>query len=128
MRRMIVLLTTVLLLGSASVAAAECAWVLWEHSLISILAKETIYQSSWDLRGADPSKKECEEREAEVYASSLENGRKLFSQLNTNGKFTTTPKEKFEWTITGKSGSMTKVLNMLSVDRALLHLNEMAES
>ena len=29
MRRMIVLLTTVLLLGSASVAAAECAWVLW---------------------------------------------------------------------------------------------------
>ena len=128
MRTATMLLALVVVLASASVAAAECAWVLWQHSLISILAKETIYQSSWDLRGADPSKKECEEREAEVYASSLEKERKLFSQLNTNGKFTTTPKEKFEWTITGKSGSMTKVLNMLSVDRALLHLNEMAES
>ncbi len=31
MRRMIVLLTTILVLGSASVAAAQCAWVLWEH-------------------------------------------------------------------------------------------------
>ena len=29
MRRMIVLLTTIVVLGSASVAAAECAWVFW---------------------------------------------------------------------------------------------------
>ncbi len=29
MRRMIVLLTTIVVLASASVATAECAWVLW---------------------------------------------------------------------------------------------------
>ena len=50
MRRMIVMLTTALLLGSASIAAAECAWVLWHHT----------NQVGWTLKGARPSYKECE--------------------------------------------------------------------
>ncbi len=51
MRRMIVLLTTVLLLGSASVAAAECAWVLWERTRQVRAPRFDVFRD-WIISGA----------------------------------------------------------------------------
>ncbi len=52
------MLTTILLLGSASVAAAECAWVLWEQSsdVYGQLATRT---PSWSLQEAFEAKSGC---------------------------------------------------------------------
>ena len=55
MRPATMMLTTILLLGSASVAAAECAWVLWQHAL-----------GSWVVSGARPSYKQCEDYRRQV--------------------------------------------------------------
>ena len=52
MRRMIVLLTTILLLGSATVAGAECAWVLWERV-------ETSKRVSWEATRAFGKEAQC---------------------------------------------------------------------
>ncbi len=42
MGRMIVMLTAILLLGSASVAAAECAWVAWMRAELASPAKPLV--------------------------------------------------------------------------------------
>ena len=54
MRRIIVMLTTVLLLGSASVAAAECAWVLWMKYFPT--TEEPIY---WEVVDAKANQEDC---------------------------------------------------------------------
>ncbi len=58
MKQATIALTMVLLFGSASVAAAECAWVLWEQSsdLYGQLATRT---PSWSLQEAFEAKSGC---------------------------------------------------------------------
>ena len=59
MRRMIVLLTTVLLLGSASVAAAECGWVLWIKSNSSTVAMASPVTTQWEVESAFERRSDC---------------------------------------------------------------------
>ncbi len=58
MRRMIVLLAAVLLLGSASVAAAEGPWVMWAIS--GYQDKKSGGPAGWEALTAFQSKSTCE--------------------------------------------------------------------
>ncbi len=76
MGRMIVLLTTVLLLGSASVAAAEGAWVLWNRSSELSVGKGSV-STLWVILDAFEDRKACVperdrgwKREVEKYRNS----------------------------------------------------------
>ncbi len=51
MKRAMIVVTMILLLGSASVAAAECAWVLWKKSLEQ--------HKGWEVMAAFESRMEC---------------------------------------------------------------------
>ncbi len=62
MRRMIVMLTTVLLLGSASVAPAECASVLWERFVVrhtGVLDSQSISPARWIIQGSFKDEDSC---------------------------------------------------------------------
>ncbi len=59
MRTATMMLATVLLLGSASVAASECAWALWIHALLHRSGQELVTQH-WILDEARPTFPECE--------------------------------------------------------------------
>ncbi len=56
MRVTIWILAAFLLLASASVAAAECEWLLWVRTA----------DSDWLLKSAVDTRKECEERRLEI--------------------------------------------------------------
>ena len=58
MRSATMMLTTVLLLGSASVSSAECAWVLWVEDEQSSAPGWTV-QTSWVLMQAYSNETEC---------------------------------------------------------------------
>ena len=58
MRPATMILTTILLLGSAPVAAAECAWVLW---IVSSLQKASGHGDwGWTLWNASPTHTGCQ--------------------------------------------------------------------
>jgi len=77
MRRMIVLLTTVLLLASASIAAAECAWVLWLHATeVEILPKQNkVTRNTWETLSAFDTKKACESEQKKSWEDSYRLGK-----------------------------------------------------
>ncbi len=92
MGRMIVLLTTVLLLGSTSIAAADCAWVLWNRSS-ELSAGGGSVSTLWVILDAFEDRKACVpdrdrgwKREVEKYRN-LGNYKRVQDQPGDNGFF-----------------------------------------
>lgn len=54
------LLVAFYLLTSAATAYAECAWVLWEHTVTSVASPKLDPGDKWEPHGASESKSNCE--------------------------------------------------------------------
>ncbi len=62
------ILAVVLVVGWTSTAAAECAWVLWEHAMASTNGDPIL--ETWGINNAFEQRKEClDERRLAVNAS-----------------------------------------------------------
>ena len=62
MRTATMMLTMILLLGSASVAAAECAWVLWERFVVrqtGVLDSQSNSPARWIIQGSFKDEDSC---------------------------------------------------------------------
>lgn len=73
MRTATAMLAAFLVVGSASVAAAECAWVLWQDKEINSLVQSGRSSQSWTPHSGYPTHKECvakRDSSAAFYANS----------------------------------------------------------
>ena len=57
MKRAVMVLTLSLMVGWASAAAAECAWVLWRHSLVVVGIAKSV---RWSIEDAYMNRDTCE--------------------------------------------------------------------
>ncbi len=60
MRWATVVLATVLILGSASFATAECAWVLWVKTTVLLSGDKNKPKPGWDLGNTFKNQPQCD--------------------------------------------------------------------
>ena len=67
MKTATVFLAAVLVLGSASLASAECAWVFWIKKEDQSFGKQPQFSIFWELMSARPTREECLDVKARVW-------------------------------------------------------------